>query len=198
MIRVAIMASGTGSNAKALLSCERDISDVSIDLIITDQLQAGVINIAQEFSKKCLVIPKEQKTKEEHENLIAMALAEHQIDWIFLAGYMRILSPRFIKKYFDKSIQQSRIVNIHPSLLPHYRGLNAYERAFEDQSEATGITIHFVDAGMDTGKIILQKRFEYNPSEGLEAFKKKGLSLEHQLYPQVLKSLPELQNKGQI
>ena len=198
MIRVAIMASGTGSNAKALLQEELGLTDVSIDLIISDKPQAGVLEIAKSFSKNAIVIDKKGLSKEEHESKILEELYAAKIDWVFLAGYMRILSSGFIQNFYDDKIGQSRIINIHPSLLPLYRGLNAYEKAFEDKSKNTGITIHFVDSGMDTGKIIIQEKFQYNFQKGLEGFKKAGLSLEHKIYPQILRSLPELHAKGQL
>lgn len=198
MIRVAIMASGTGTNAKALLQAESEQSDVSIELVITDKSDAGVREIAKSFSKPCEVIEKKEATKTEHEARIKKTLQNYNIDWIFLAGYMRILSPDFIDSYYDSNIQQSRIINIHPSLLPHFKGLNAYERAYEERSEYIGISIHFVDGGMDTGKIILQERFQLNPMESFNEFKKQGLALEHKLYPYVLKNLPLIQKKGHL
>ena len=198
MIRVAIMASGTGTNAKALLKAESELSDVSVELVITDKIDAGVIEIAKSFSKTIEVIEKKESTKTEHESRIKKTLKDYKIDWIFLAGYMRILSSDFINSFFDSNIQQSRIINIHPSLLPHFRGLNAYERAYEEKSEHIGISIHFVDGGMDTGKIILQERFQSDFNHGFEEFKEQGLALEHKLYPHVLKNLPLIQQKGHL
>lgn len=192
------MASGRGSNALALLEENQKLSHIDVALIITDKPQAGVIEIAKLFSKDCIIIEKKDATKEQHEREIQKVLDQYEIDWIFLAGYMRILSKDFIQNFYDANIQQSRIINIHPSLLPHYRGLNAYERAYNDHSPFTGISVHFVDAGMDTGKILVQEMFEASKIQSLEEFKDMGLKLEHKVYPIVLRNLAKIQKEGHL
>jgi phosphoribosylglycinamide formyltransferase-1 len=108
------------------------------------------------------------------------------IQWIFLAGYMRILTAHFLKSFHDKELNACRVINIHPSLLPEFPGKDGYGDAFHSGAQVSGISIHFVDEGVDTGPIILQGKFERQLNDTLEDFKKRGLQLEHQLYPQVL------------
>lgn len=189
MINIAILASGTGSNAKMLLEQEKFLSHIQIELIITDKSNAGVINIARHYNKKVIVVEKGILNKQKHENLIMNHLTKHNIDWIFLAGYMRILSTSFIKYFWSESLNQSKIINIHPSLLPAFKGLNAYEQAYQSADDYSGITVHFVDTGVDTGKIIKQEKFRRLQNDSLDTFKARGLELEHKIYPAVLEML---------
>ncbi len=198
MINIAVFASGKGSNAKALFSKARDLENLKISLLVTDQKDAGVIQWATENGLQVAIIEKRNHSKKEHEDLILKMLTEHQIDWILLAGYMRLLSSQFIDKFHDQKLERSRIINIHPSLLPEFKGLEAYERAYESSQDYSGISVHFVDAGMDTGPIITQERFDKSPADTLDEFKSRGLALEHKLYPQVLEKLNQYIAKNDI
>jgi phosphoribosylamine--glycine ligase len=180
--RVIIFASGDGSNAETLIRYFQDHPIVSIVGVMTDQENAGVIARCRKLNTQIQLIAFNGK-KTEHEQQILQLLKSWSIDWIVLAGYMRLLSKNFIQEYFDHSLNQTRIINIHPSLLPRFPGKNAYQQAFESGDQVSGITIHYVDAGMDTGKVIVQKSFVRNGNDTFEDFKTRGLSLEHQLYP---------------
>lgn len=197
MIKAALLASGQGSNAKALLEKETTLDDVSIELVITDNPHAGVIDIANKFNKPCFIYPRGNSSKNQHETLILETLHNFEIDWVLLAGYMRLLSKDFIKSFYCPNLQQSKILNIHPSLLPLHPGLNAYEKTFKHTPKQAGVTIHYVDSGMDTGKILIQEKFE-SLSENFEEFKQEGLKLEHRLYTKVLSQLSSIAKEGHI
>ena len=185
LLRVAVFASGNGSNAEVLLKASKSLSNLEISLIMTDQPEAKVIQRAQAFNCSAKTIPfnRTHKSYAEDKKKLIELLNDYQIDWIFLAGYMRILSPEFVAKY------PSRIVNIHPSLLPKFPGPRGYEDAFNSDETHSGVTIHFVDDGVDTGEILLQEQFPRLSNDSLESFKQRGLMLEHELYPRVLTSL---------
>ncbi len=189
MTNIAILASGRGSNAKALIEKAKEFNNLNIALIVTDNKDAGVIEHAKNHQIDFAIIEKLSLSKAEHEQKILETLLSHNIQWIFLAGYMKLLSPDFIKVFYDAEFKQSRIINIHPAYLPEFTGLKAYERAFAADQDYSGITVHFVDAGMDTGPIIVQEKFEKRKDDTLEKFKKRGLNLEHKLYPKVLENL---------
>ncbi len=186
MINTAIFASGNGSNACKLLEHEHQLNNIRFSLIFTDNPNAGVIKVAQKFNKPIVVIEKKYYSKAEHERIILDYMKDFKITWILLAGYMRILSPHFIDFFHDTSLNQSRIINIHPSKLPKFKGKNAYEQAFNSLENESGITIHFVDKGVDTGKLLLQESFEKYEEDDLNSFKTRGLKVEHALYPKFL------------
>ena len=186
MKNIAILASGKGTNAQKLLEQEKSLSCLETAVIITDQASAGVIDIAQEYNKPCIVIPRINMTKAEHEKKILHLLDFYKIDWIFLAGYMRLLSANFVNHYYDSELSHARIINIHPSLLPKYKGLDAYEQAFASSDDISGITVHFVDEGVDSGAIILQRTFKKDNRDSLDIFKQRGQVIEHKIYPEVL------------
>lgn len=190
-IRLALFASGSGSNVEAILDFAKVKGYLSqIKVLICDKPQAQVIERAKKFHIPALFIEYKKnlaRTKEEnkkrHEELIRATLDEYGVNWIALAGYMRIFSEDFISHY------PNRIINIHPSLLPKYKGKDAYEQAFASGDHKSGITIHFVDSGIDTGPIIYQKSFKRLDNDNLETFKSRGLKLEHTIYPMVLEQL---------
>lgn len=179
MIRIAIMASGNGSNAQALIDKAQSLANIEIAAIISDHDKSYVVKRAELTKTPCIVAEK-TGTQDEHEDIILNILKDLNIDWIFLAGYMRILSEDFVEKYPNK------IINIHPSLLPFFPGKNSYEDAFEAKLPKSGITIHYVDEGVDSGEIIIQESFERLEEDTIEDFKARGLEVEHRLYPQIL------------
>lgn len=180
---IAIFASGTGSNALALIDYAQKINS-PISCLICDNPQAPIVKANIDIP--IYVVPFD-RNKSEHEKTIEQILAKHQVNWIFLAGYMRILSREFIQKFSDKD--RSRIINIHPSLLPQYKGLNAYERSYMNNDSFSGVTIHYVDSGIDTGEIIFQGKFERKNEDKLEDFINRGKKLEHLLYPKILERI---------
>ena len=177
---IAIFASGNGSNAEKLIKKAKDLN-YQISCLICDNPKAGIL-------KKNLQIPVHiipyDSSKNAHENEILNTLRKYQVNWIFLAGYMRILSKNFIDEFSYKD--QTQIINIHPSLLPKYRGLNAYEKSYYNGDMESGITIHYVDSGIDTGNIILQGKFKRKENDNLSDFIQRGQELEHTLYPKIL------------
>ena len=184
-----LFASGSGSNAYELALFSQE-NNLPLKLCLTDNPDAGVIDKMKELGIQTFVVSKGQgMSKTEHESQIEDILKENNIEWLFLAGYMRILSNDFVKNYYDNQLKVSKIVNIHPSLLPAFPGAYGYQDAFNYGVKESGITIHFVDEGVDTGPIIFQKSFERQDGDCLEDFSKRGLALEHKFYPYILNKI---------
>ena len=189
-LQMAILSSGTGSNALALLDRAKKLQDrCRVATLICDQPNAPVLKTAPSYAVDCVLIPKQIQNQSQHEEKILSVLKDKKIDWIFLAGYMRVLSPHFIKNFCMPDEATSRIVNIHPSLLPQFPGIKAYEKAFAANINPHGITVHFVDEGIDTGPIIAQEKFPRLPSDTLDDFIERGKSVEHSLYPEVFEKI---------
>ena len=195
-LRLAFFASGTGTNVLKLLEHARELNTIHPALVIVDQRSSPLPFILKEKFPELnvRVIPYPENAfaiskKDLHETLILTELKEFQIDWIFLAGYMRMIGPKILNEYSHEG--RSRIVNIHPSLLPNYPGLQAYERAFSDEVAFSGVTVHLVDSGMDTGEILAQEKFPRLADDTLESFNRRGQELEWKLYPQILRNLSE-------
>ena len=200
MIRLALFASGQGSNALHLLETAKGLSKLSIPLLIVDQVSSPLPEKVRKLYSKTevQVIPRQslenrEESRNLHEQEILTQLKAHAIDWCFLAGYLRLVGPTLLCEY--SSDFSSRMVNIHPSLLPAYPGLHAYEKAFAAGERVSGITIHFVDSGMDTGMIIRQEKFNREPDDTLETFSDRGKALEWKLYAEVL---TELNDRGNL
>lgn len=185
LMRLAVFASGTGSNFEALQSAvdSGDLS-ASIELVVCDQPGAGVIEKAKRTRIETLVLsPKSFDSKAQYETRILQHLQEKEIELVVLAGYMRLIGPILLENY------PSRIVNIHPSLLPNFPGLHAIEKAFEAGVGETGVTIHFVDEGMDTGPILAQQSVLVTQEDTLESLEARIHEVEHKLYPETLQKL---------
>ncbi len=194
MKKIAIMASGSGSNAEALLDNyfnEKNLHHkMQIKAIITDKKEAFVLERAKKFPVSCYAVPYDSCpegrdfSKKAHERKILSILNDLEVNWIFLAGYMRLLSQEFLNHFYESDGESSyyRVLNIHPSLLPSFPGISAYKDAFDYGVKISGSTVHFVDEGVDTGPILLQTSFKRESNDTLEAFSKRGLSLEHKLY----------------
>ncbi len=190
MINIALMASGNGSNAEALISKSRSIENVSIKMVITDVPSAGVVNRCERLKQPCSVISSSEfQSRLEHENQILKCLFEIEADWIFLCGYMKILSPHFLGIWSLYHHDACQVVNIHPSLLPDLPGVRSLERAWERDISSTGVTLHYVDEGVDTGRIIDQKKLKIDRGDSFEVFVKKMHLLEHEIYENFLVSL---------
>lgn len=190
MIRVALMASGHGSNAEALIRRSRTLDSIEIVNVITDNPEAGVIqrclNLNQEFS---IIDSSKFVSKVEHENEILSSLFKGEVDWIFLCGYLRILSPHFLATWKLHHNNCNQIVNIHPSKLPDLRGLGSIERAWDSERLVTGVTLHYVEKGVDTGPILDQRQLKIDRNSSFESFKEKMHLLEHEIYENFLVSL---------
>lgn len=185
MKKIAVFASGNGSNFQVILDAvNRGALQAEISLLVCDRPGAVVIDRAEKGAVPLFVFqPKEYKDKGEYESQILALLKERDIDWIILAGYMRLIGPTLLKAY------EGKIVNIHPSLLPAFPGKDAVGQALEAGVEKTGVTVHYVDAGMDTGEIIAQEVVEVIPGETRDSLQAKIQKVEHKLYPKVVKML---------
>jgi phosphoribosylglycinamide formyltransferase-1 len=184
--QLAIFASGNGSNAQAIIdACKRGVIDADVAIIITDNPSAFVIKKADKEGIECKVFkPKVFINKASYETVILKLLTGLNIDLILLAGYMRLIGTVLLTAYPKK------IINIHPSLLPKYKGLNAIKQAIDNNDHELGVTIHYVDAGIDTGEIIEQDKITIEdlglPIEEIEAMVHK---VEHKLYVSTLQKL---------
>ncbi len=177
-IKIAVLASGNGTNAQNIFRVAKG-KGINIQSLVCDCPGARVIGRAKTFQVPVHLIPFDG-SRISHEKEI-MNIVEG-VDWIFLAGYMRILSSEFVGAFFDKELGHSRIVNVHPSLLPKYPGLNSYKRAFDAGDFDYGVTLHFVDDGVDSGKIIDQIKLVRQEGDDLDEFIERGMKAEYQLY----------------
>jgi len=174
--KTAIFISGSGSNLKNIIKFSKiKKSPISIDLIISNTSQAKGLRYAIQFNikKKIFIF---QNIKNTEKNILTL-LKKEKIKFICLAGFMKILSKDFIKKFDGK------IINIHPSLLPKYKGLNTHIRAIKNKDKFAGCTVHYVTAKLDTGKIIIQKKIKIGTKDNVASLAKKVLKQEHKLYP---------------
>lgn len=185
MKKIAIFASGTGSNFDALVAAiERGELSASVELLVCDRRSAKVLEKAKAKGIPTLLFSgKEYASKAEYEAMIVEALHEHQVEWIVLAGYMRLLGETLLNAY------PNRIINIHPSLLPAYKGKDAVGQALAAGERVLGVSIHYVDAGMDTGELIAQESINLTGRENKEEVMEMVHHVEHQLYPKTLAKL---------
>ena len=178
-IRTAVFISGTGSNLKSLIKFSKtNKSPISIDFVVSNNSKAGGLNYAKIYNIKKKVL--NFKNKNLSEKKLLSVLKSNNIEMICLAGFMKILSKNFIKKF------KGKILNIHPSLLPKYRGLNTHKRALNNKEKYSGCTVHLVNSKLDSGKIILQKRVKIKKNETEISLAKKILVQEHKLYPKAI------------
>ncbi len=174
-INTAVFISGRGSNLRSLINhSKKKNSPILIKLVISDNQKAkGLIYSKQSKIKKYIINFKKKKNSEKK---LLKELHNHEINLICLAGFMKILSKNFIKKF------KNPILNIHPSLLPKYKGLNTHERVVKNKEKYSGSTVHIVSPKLDSGKIILQKKIKISKFENKKTLEKKILKIEHQLY----------------
>jgi phosphoribosylglycinamide formyltransferase-1 len=188
-LRVGVMASGRGSNLGAILERSLDGSiDVDVAVVVSDVESAPALDRARAAGVPALFIhPGRHRTRltPEAEARYVRALTEHDVDVVCLAGFMRILHDSFLERF------RGRIVNIHPSLLPAFPGLDAQTQAFEYGVKWSGCTVHFVDAGVDTGPIILQKAVPVREDDTAESLASRILEREHEAYPEALQLIAE-------
>ncbi len=182
MIRIGILISGRGSNMVALADAVRagSIPESEIVVVISDQPAAAGLGHAQERGLKTAVIERRGRSRDEHDRDLVELLQEHQIDFVCLAGYMRLLSPCFLSSYHN------RILNIHPSLLPAFPGLDAQKQALVHGVKFSGCTVHFVDETLDGGPIIAQRIVPILDDDTEAKLSARILAEEHKLYPEAL------------
>ena len=175
-IKTAVFISGMGSNLKNIIKFSKiKKSPISVDLIIASTRLAKGLKFSNQFQIKKKIF--NFKKFSDAEKNILLLLKKEQIKFICLAGFMKILSKDFIKKFNGK------IINIHPSLLPKYKGLNTHARAIDNKDKFAGCTVHYVTAKLDSGKIILQKKIKITARDTPISLAKKVLKQEHKLYP---------------
>jgi phosphoribosylglycinamide formyltransferase-1 len=187
MKNIAVFASGRGSNFSAIVrAAKKGIFKANLALLVCDNPGAPVISKAKRAGVKVVLVKREDfSSKSDFENKIIQHLEENKIDLIVMAGFMRMLSPEFVSRYRNK------IINIHPALLPSFKGSHAIKDAFDYGSKVTGVTVHFVDEKMDHGPIILQKEVRVEESDTVESLEEKIHKIEHKLYPQAIKLFVE-------
>ena len=185
MKHLAVFASGSGTNYEAIEQAvlNHQIEDCCVSLLICDNPDAFVLKRAEKYNREIFLFhPKEYKNKEQYETILVEKLREHAIDLICLAGYMRIAGDTLLEAFPDK------IINIHPALLPSFKGRHGIEDAFNYGVKVFGVTIHYVSKEVDGGKIIAQRAFEYD-GDDLGEVEARIHEIEHELYPETIKKL---------
>ena len=179
---IAVFISGTGTNLKNLIKHSlKKRSKFKIKLVVSNNSNAKGLEYIKKFKIKKKIINYKNLTNSEMR--ILYFLNKENINIICLAGFMRILTANFIKKF------KGKIINIHPSLLPKYKGLNTHQRALDNKEKYSGCTVHFVNSKLDAGKIILQKKVKVFKNDSSEKLSKRILKHEHSLYPRALKKV---------
>ncbi len=195
-MRVAILISGRGSNMERLIdSCKKDINSATIELVFSNNPDARGINYAKENNIPTNSIDHRLfEKREDFDEELDKKLKEYNIDFICNAGFMRILSSYFVDKWFNKQL------NIHPSLLPDFKGLDVHKRVIESKVKTSGCTVHLVRSGVDEGPIIGQLSTDICSDDNEKSLAEKVLKLEHILYPVCLKLFSEelIDVKGDI
>ncbi len=184
-MKLGILISGRGSNMQAIIDAVRQgrIPGAEVAVVISDQPSAAGLQKAQERSVDTQVVERAGRKRAEHDAEIAAELQKRNVELVCLAGYMRLLSPEFIRAF------PNRIINIHPSLLPDFKGLDAQRQAFEQGAKVTGCTVHFVDEELDNGPIIAQRTVEVREDDTAETLAARILEQEHELYVEAIAGL---------
>jgi len=187
MKNLGILLSGRGSNFVAIADtiASGRIPDARISVVISNRAGAPGLDVARERGLHALLIPSKGKPREQHDREVVSALQDNQVDLVCLAGYMRLLSPRFVQQF------PSKILNIHPSLLPAFPGLEAQQQAFAYGVKVTGCTVHFVDEELDHGAIIVQKTVPVLDADNEHTLAARILEQEHIAYSEAIKIVLE-------
>lgn len=187
MKRLAIFVSGNGTNMENILQRIREGKiNTEAALVVSDNPQAYALRRAEKYNVECVVVDRKRfDSKSSFEAEIRRHLERKKVDYILLAGFMRILSPDFVGAY------RGRILNIHPALLPQFPGTRAIQEAWEARVKKTGVTVHFVDEGVDTGPIILQREVAVEAHDTPESLEKKIHAVEYELYPEAIRMILE-------
>jgi phosphoribosylglycinamide formyltransferase-1 len=185
--RVGILISGRGSNMRALIEAAKEKDyPAEIVLVISNAADAGGLDFARKHGIETQVIEhKKFPSREIFDNAMNVALKAANVEIVALAGFMRLLSPRFVESW------RGRMINIHPSLLPAYKGLHTHKRAIEAGEKFAGCTVHFVTPELDDGPAILQAKVPVFPGDTEDALAARVLEQEHKIYPQALRLVAE-------
>lgn len=189
MAKIAIFASGNGSNFEAIARKFINDPENKIEILICNNEKAFVLERAKKLNIPYELVIYQKDKREQAEAEIVEIIKNYKIDIIFLAGYMKILGSYLLKNI------NIPIINIHPSILPKYKGVNAIEKAFNSEDDEIGISIHYVVEEVDSGEIILQKKIPLNREKGLDFVEQEVHKLEHNWYPIVAKNLCDKINK---
>ncbi|RJE88688.1 phosphoribosylglycinamide formyltransferase [Paenibacillus sp. 1011MAR3C5] len=186
-LRIAIFASGQGTNFQTIADAVREGKlDVTIELLVCDKPSAPVIERASQAGVDAFVFkPKDYPSREAYESEILEELRARQVDLVVLAGYMRILTPTLVEPFMG------RMINIHPSLLPSFPGINAIGQALEHGVKVTGVTVHYVDGGLDSGPIIAQTAVEVTEEDDEASLTVRIQQAERELYPEAIKLIAQ-------
>ena len=185
--KLAVLVSGRGSNLQAIIdSIDREELDAHLSIVISNTKDAMALKRAEKHEIKTIFIdPSNYSSSKEYDKALVLKLKEFSIDLICLAGYMRILGEEIIQTF------EKKIINIHPSLLPAFPGMNAQKQAINHGVKFSGCTVHFVDFGVDTGPIILQTVVPVYDNDDEKSLSKRILEQEHYLYPKAIKMIQE-------
>ena len=183
---IGVISSGRGENLRHILEAVRSgYLPAEIRLVLADQREAGALKIARDYGVECLFIDPAGLTREEYDQKLALTLDKAGVDLVVLTGYMRILSPGFVRNY------KNRVLNIHPALLPSFRGANAFKQALDYGVKWTGTTIHLVDEEVDHGPIIYQVPIPVEEGDTYEGLKARVQRAEFEAYPTAIKMFIE-------
>jgi phosphoribosylglycinamide formyltransferase 1 len=182
MMNFAVLASGRGGNLQAIITAiKAGKIQAHLKAVISDKKDAYALEHARQAGIPAFYMdPKDFSSRESFDKAVVERLQEFKVDFVVLAGYMRLVSDHFIQQYPDK------ILNVHPSLLPAFKGMHAIKKAFDSGAAVTGCTIHFVVGEMDSGPIILQERVSIDPKDTLESLEEKIHQAEHRIYPKAI------------
>jgi len=185
--RLAVLASGRGSNFKAIAaSCRRDDFPAEVVCLVTDNAKAGAISVAEEYGIPCEYVDagsRRGRLQDGAEEEIVRRLREYEVEFVFLAGFMRILRTELLSAF------PGRILNVHPSLLPSFKGLHAQQQAFDYGVRVAGCSVHFVDDSVDGGPIILQEAVPVEDADSCESLAERILAAEHRIVPRAIELL---------
>ena len=182
MVRIGVLVSGSGSNLQSIMdACERGEIDGTVAVVISNDPGAYALTRARSKSVPVASIPhRDYPDRESFDRELVRVLHEYQADLVALAGFMRVLTPWFLRQF------PARVINIHPALLPSFPGLHVRQKAIDHGVRISGCTVHFVDAGVDTGPIIIQAAVPVYPEDTEEELKDRILALEHRIYPKAI------------
>jgi len=186
-MKIGILISGRGSNMAAIIDAvaSGEIPDSEVAVVISDKSQAAGLAKAEDRGVETVVIERRGRPREEHDAEIVSELTKRNVDLVCLAGYMRLLSPAFVRAF------SNRIINIHPSLLPEFAGLNVHERVIASGAKVSGCSVHYVDEELDHGPVILQKEVPVLSEDTPETLAARVLDQENRLYVKAIKGLVE-------
>jgi phosphoribosylglycinamide formyltransferase-1 len=184
-MKIGILISGRGSNMAAIIDAVQsgEIPDSEVAVVVSDKAEATGLAKASAQGVPTAVIERKGRSREEHDREMAAELSKHNVELVCLAGYMRLLSPWFVSQF------PNRIINIHPSLLPAFPGLDAQRQAFEAGVKVTGCTVHYVDEHLDHGPVIARREVELLEGDTVETLSARILEQEHKLYVDAVKQI---------